>query len=138
MGDRTPITDVSSVPDDGSYRFVVEDLFTNEREAILVRCTDEPGIRGWINSCPHEDQRFDAGSGAPMRDGEIVCPRHGSMFDACSGDCGNGPAAGTTLPAVDIAVEGEEVLLADDSYTYVRDGGSEDDDGPSSTSHLSL
>lgn len=136
MGNGTPITDTSSV--EGGYLFTVEDRFTNEREAILVPCDAEPGVRGWINNCPHEDQRFDRGTGVPMRDGEIICPKHGSLFDACSGDCGNGPAAGTTLPAVEVAVEGDEVLLTDESYTYLRDGGVDDDEGPGSTSHLSF
>ena len=44
----------------------------------------------------------------------------------CEGDCDNGEAAGTTLPSVDIAERHGTVFLTDD------------DDGPSSTSHLQL
>lgn len=138
MVDGTTITAVADVPDGGSYRFTVRDRFTNEREAILVRCEEEPGVRGWINDCPHENQRFDRGSGAPIRDGEIICPKHGSLFDTCSGECGNGPAAGTTLPSVDVDVADGGVVLTDENYTYLHEGGVDDDDGPGSTSHLSL
>jgi nitrite reductase/ring-hydroxylating ferredoxin subunit len=138
MPEGTRIAAVDAVPARGSYLFSVEDAFTNEREAILVPCEDEPGVEAWLNNCPHEDQRFDRGDGAAMRDGEIICPKHGSLFDACEGDCGNGPAAGSSLRPVEIAVEDGDVFLVDDGYTYVKDGGLDDDEGPSSTSHLSF
>jgi nitrite reductase/ring-hydroxylating ferredoxin subunit len=137
MSAGTYITDVADVPDSGSYLFTAKDVFTNEREIILVRCDEEPGVRAWINSCTHEDQRLDRGTGAAMRDGEIICPRHGSMFDACSGECDNGEAAGTTLPSVELTVADEGIFLTDDNYTYLRDGGTGDEE-PGSTSRLSL
>jgi nitrite reductase/ring-hydroxylating ferredoxin subunit len=138
MSERTRIAAVDAVPARGSYLFSVEDAFTNEREAILVPCEDESGVEAWLNNCPHEDQRFDRGDGAAIRDGEIICPKHGSLFDACEGDCGNGPAAGSSLRPIEIAVEDGDVFLVDDGYTYLKDGGLDDDEGPSSTSHLSF
>ncbi|GAA0525619.1 Ferredoxin subunit of nitrite reductase or a ring-hydroxylating dioxygenase [Halorubrum aquaticum] len=137
MSDETRIVDLEAVPENGSYRFTAEDPFTNETELILVRCAEEPGVRAWSNTCPHESQRLDTGDGAAMRDDAIVCPRHGSHFDACSGACEDGPAAGTTLPGVELAVEDGTVHLADDRYTFLHEGGV-DDDEPGSTSHLSL
>ncbi|KTG11509.1 (2Fe-2S)-binding protein [Haloprofundus marisrubri] len=136
MVEGTRIASVEDVPEVGSYLFTAEDAFTNEREVILVRCETEPGIEAWINNCTHENQRLDRGSGAAMRDGEIICPKHGSMFDSCSGECDNGEAAGTTLPGVEIAVEDDGVFLSDDNYTFLRVGGVEDDGGPDSTSHI--
>ncbi|WP_117595485.1 Rieske (2Fe-2S) protein [Haloprofundus halophilus] len=136
MVDGTRIASVEDVPEVGSYLFTAEDAFTNEREVILVRCERDPGVEAWINNCTHENQRLDRGSGAAMRDGEIICPKHGSMFDACSGDCDNGEAAGTTLPDIEIAVENDTVFLTDDNYTYLHEGGTDDDDGPDSTSHI--
>ena len=97
MPDGTRVADVSEVPDSGSYLFTAEDGFTNEREVILVPCEDDPGIEAWVNTCTHESQSLDTGSGAAMREGQIICPKHGSLFDACSGECDNGEAAGTTL-----------------------------------------
>jgi hypothetical protein len=62
------------------------------------------------------------------------------MFDTCSGYCDNGKAAGSTLVDVDVVVEDGTVYLADDGVRFASEGGldDEDDDGPSSTSHLSF
>ena len=138
MSAKAKIADVDDVPESGSYLFTAEDAFTNEVELILVRCDDEPGIEAWPNTCTHQKQRFDRGEGAVIRDGQIVCPRHGSLFDTCSGACDNGPADGTELSDVDVAVDDGEVFLTDDNYTYLRSGGIADDDGPDSTSHISF
>jgi len=77
-----------------------------------------------------------------MRDGGIICPKHGSVFDACSGYCDNGDAAETTLLSVDITVEEGQVYLTDEDVDYLWEGPAgdddDDDDGPDSTSHLQL
>jgi nitrite reductase/ring-hydroxylating ferredoxin subunit len=133
----TRLTTAEQVHDDGSFLFTIEDANGVEDEVIVVPCDD--GVEAWINRCPHEAQRFDTGRGVPMRDGEIICPKHGSFFDSCSGHCDNGEAAGTDLPSVGLAVTHGDVYLSDDSVTYRHDGGIDDgDDGPSSTSHLSF
>jgi nitrite reductase/ring-hydroxylating ferredoxin subunit len=98
-------------------------------------------IAAWKNFCMHEpDQRLDrgVGRGAAMRDGELICPRHGSMFDAATGYCDNGEAAGQTLVGVDVAVRDGTVYLTDEGLTYEHAGGIDEDDGPSSTSHISF
>jgi nitrite reductase/ring-hydroxylating ferredoxin subunit len=137
MPNGTKLADVETVTERGSYRFTAADPFTNDREIVLVPCEEPPGIRAWVNTCPHESQRFDTGDGVPMRDGEVICPRHGSLFDACSGECDNGPAAGTTLRDVEVAVDDGAVYLVDDGYSFRHEGGTDDGD-PGSTSHLSL
>lgn len=136
MDESTRIATIDDIPESGSYLFTAEDAFGTEQEVILVRCEEEPGIKAWSNSCTHEDQRFDRGSGAAMRNGQIICPRHGSLFDSCSGTCDNGDAAGTKLPEIEITVADGAVFLTDDNYTYLHEGSSEDDAGPSSTSHI--
>jgi nitrite reductase/ring-hydroxylating ferredoxin subunit len=136
------LTTVDAVREQGSYVCPVRDNYGERDEVIVVPCEDEEGegpVLAWINRCTHEAQRFDTGRGVPMREDQIICPKHGSMFDACSGDCDNGEAAGTTLPAVEVAVEDGTVFLADADYTFVHEGKIEDDDGddgPSSTSHI--
>jgi len=135
------LTTVSEVHEQGSYVCTVRDNYGERDEVIVVHCTDDTAtqVRGWINRCTHEAQRFDTGRGVPMREGQIICPKHGSMFDACSGDCDNGMAADTTLPEVDLAVKDGTVFLNDNDYTFVHEGKIEDDDGddgPSSTSHI--
>jgi len=136
MTDRAELTAVERVHEEGSCLFTVTDSFDLEEEIVLVPCDDERGVTAWINRCTHEAQRFDTGRGVPMRDGQIICPRHGSMFDACTGYCDNGEAADTTLPAVEVTVEDETVYLTDEDYTLAHEGGIDDSDGPGSTSHL--
>lgn len=131
------LTTVDTVHEEGSWLFTVSDRFGDEEEVILVPCENE--VEAWVNRCTHESQRFDTGRGAPIRNGQIVCPRHGSMFDSCSGHCDNGEAADTTLPAVDITVHTDgTVFLTDDDVTFAHEGGIDDDDDPDSTSHISL
>ncbi|MFB6140928.1 MAG: Rieske (2Fe-2S) protein [Halosimplex sp.] len=148
MPDGARLTTVETVHEEGSFLFTATDQFDVEDEVIVVPCDDpaetegaagddEGGVAAWINRCTHEAQRFDTGRGVPMRDGEIICPKHGSFFDACSGDCHNGEAAGTTLPDVDVAVDDGEVYLVDDDYTFEHEGQIDDgNEGPSSTSHV--
>ncbi|UPV73965.1 Rieske (2Fe-2S) protein [Halorussus limi] len=175
MTGRTRLTTTETVRDERSWLFTVRDQYDELDEVILVPCEErevgeatadsadrqaadsaDSGVEAWVNRCTHEAQRLDRGFGAAMRDGQIICPKHGSMFDACSGYCDNGDAADTTLPAVEIAVEDGAVYLTDDGYEFVHegsieDGGAEggengagdadesqddDDDMPSSTSHI--
>lgn len=144
MTDRAELTTVERVRDKGSFLFTVVDSFDIEEEVVVVPCEREDGtddgnrdgVAAWVNRCTHEPQRFDTGRGVAMRDGEIVCPRHGSTFDACSGHCDNGDAAGSTLPEVDVGVEDGTVYLTDDDYEFAHEGGIDDSDGPSSTSHV--
>ncbi|RKD98007.1 Rieske (2Fe-2S) protein [Halopiger aswanensis] len=134
------LTTVETVHEEGSWLFTVRDQYGELEEALLVPC--EAGVEGWINRCTHEAQRFDTGRGAPIRNGQLICPRHGSMFDTCSGYCDNGEAADTTLPTVEITVRDDgRVILTDDELSFVGEGGIDEneddgDDGPASTSHI--
>lgn len=153
MTDETRLTTVETVQREGSWLFTVEDEYGADDEVILVPC--EEGVRAWVNRCPHETQRLDRGFGAAIRNGEVVCPKHGSMFETCSGDCDNGEAAGTTLVSVEVVVEDGDVFLADEDFKFSHEGGidaggGDDGDGhtsagndpgdesPGSTSHLSF
>ncbi|MEF8776505.1 MAG: Rieske 2Fe-2S domain-containing protein [Haloarculaceae archaeon] len=101
----------------------------------------DDGVAAWITTCTHEAQRLDRGGdvGAVTRDGQLVCPKHGSLFDTCEGSCDNGPAAGSPLVAVDIAVNRRGVYLTAEDYEFEHEGGVDDGDGiPDSTSHLRL
>ena len=133
---RTELTSVGTVREEGSWLFTALDAFDSPEEVLLVPCEEGTPVRAWVNRCTHESQRLDRGMGAVIREGGIVCPKHGSMFDTCSGYCDNGEAAETTLPDVDVTVENGTVYLTDDHYTFEHPGPVEDDDGPSSTSHI--
>ncbi|MFP8951818.1 Rieske (2Fe-2S) protein [Natrialbaceae archaeon A-arb3/5] len=144
MSGRYRLTSVETVKENGSWLFTVRDRHGTNEEVFLVPCdvNGRPPVEAWVNRCTHERQRLHReGVGAVLRDGGIVCPRHGSVFDACSGHCDNGEAADTRLSSVDITVENGQVYLTDDDVSYLREGGSDDDDddgGPRSTSHLQL
>ena len=161
MGSRYRLTSVETVREEGSWLFTVRDQHGNEEEYFLVPCDteahsassprsappreedeDRPNVEAWMNRCTHEAQRLHRKDvGAVVHGGGIVCPKHGSIFDACTGYCDNGEAADTTLPSIEIAVEDGQVYLTDDDVDFLREGGrrdDEDDDGPSSTSHLQL
>ncbi|PGF16982.1 (2Fe-2S)-binding protein [Natrinema sp. CBA1119] len=140
MSERRRLTTVETVHENRSWLFTIRDQYGEPDEAILVPCGDN--VEAWINRCTHEAQRFDTGRGAAMRDGQIICPKHGSMFDSCSGYCDNGEAADTTLSAVEVSVDDGVVYLTDDDVTFAHEGGidegddADDDDGPASTSHI--
>jgi len=139
---RTRLTTVEAVTERGTWLFHARDPYGDTEEIVLTLCEDgSPPVRAWRNRCTHESQRLDRGDpvGGVVRDGELVCPRHGSTFDTCSGDCDNGMAAGTTLPEIDVEVEDGVVFLSDSHYTFEGEGEAPDDDGdggPSSTSHI--
>ena len=122
--------------------FRADDLVVPGRRAVaavepLVGLED--GVSAWKNYCQHEtDQRLDRGNGAAMHDDQLICPKHGSMFDAETGYCDDGKAAGSTLVEVDVAVRHGQVYLTDDDLEFVAEGGIDDDGSPSSTSHLSF
>jgi len=130
------ITSVEEIPDGGSYLFTVREPDGSEEEVILLRLDDD--VTAWKNFCMHEtDQRLDRGMGAAVRDGGIICPKHGSIFDGQTGYCDNGKAKGSTLAEVDVTVQRGTVYLTDDGVEFAHDGGIDDDDDlPDSTSHL--
>ena len=138
MGEEE-LTSVETVIDEGSWVFTIEDEFGELDEAILVPCRDgEEPVRAWVNRCMHEDQRlYRRGIGAVIRDDQIICPRHESMFDNCSGDCDNGEAAGTNLIPIEIEIVDGQVRLTDETVSLCHAGTiDDDDDGPSSTTHI--
>jgi nitrite reductase/ring-hydroxylating ferredoxin subunit len=130
VSEGTRLTSVETVYENRSWLFTVRDEYGEPDEVLLVPCEDEEKeeVEAWVNRCTHEAQRLDRGFGAAIRDGQIICPKHGSMFDSCSGYCDNGEAADTTLVSVEIGVENGDVYLTDDDYDFSHEGSI--DDGP--------
>ena len=116
----------------------------DEREAILLRLADDEGeatddVACWLNVCQHMTHiPLDKGSGAPVRDGEVICANHGAMFEADSGRCTFGPCEGAFLTEVDVRVADGAVYLDDDAYAFAGRGPVEDDDDLSSDSNVIL
>jgi nitrite reductase/ring-hydroxylating ferredoxin subunit len=142
MATRYRLTSVETVEEEGSWLFTARNSRGEDTEVMVVPCEvdEKPPVEAWVNRCTHENQRlYREGIGAITRDGGVVCPKHGSIFDACSGYCDNGEAADSTLLSVDLEIEDGQVYLVDEDMTYLREGPADDDDdddGPQSTSHL--
>jgi nitrite reductase/ring-hydroxylating ferredoxin subunit len=143
MDEDSRIAAVADVPADSTFLFRVRDRDTDEeREAILLRIVDGDGgsdadgsdddageIACWLNYCQHFTHiKLDKGSGAPMRDGEVVCANHGAYFEGDSGLCTYGPCEGAYLEGVEVEVREGAVCLTDDAYEFVGVGPGEEDD----------
>jgi nitrite reductase/ring-hydroxylating ferredoxin subunit len=124
------ITSLDRVPEDTTLLFTVREVDTGEkREAVLVREDDGDGVAGWLNSCQHFTHiPLDKGSGAEMRNGEIVCTNHGAYFEADTGLCTFGPCEGAVLRDVAVTVDDGAVYLTDGEFAFVAVGGTESDD----------
>ncbi len=121
MDEDARVAALEEVPPDGSLLFTVRDGFDRE-EAILVRLGDEPDaddIAAWRNYCQHwTDVRLDKGSGVTLREGDIVCGKHGASFRPDDGYCTFGPCEGAYLDEIEIAVENGAVYLVDERYEF--------------------
>jgi nitrite reductase/ring-hydroxylating ferredoxin subunit len=83
MDAETRIVDVDAVPADGSVRFTLTEG-SETTEAILLRLAD--GIVAFENFSPHwRDVPLDRGSGATLRNDELVCEKHGATFETDTG-----------------------------------------------------
>lgn len=123
MDEDSRIADLDDVPTDSTLLFTIRDGF-DEREAVLTR-TDDGEVSAFENYCQHwTDVRLDRGGGADKRDGELVCGKHGALFEADTGLCTYGPCEGAVLQRVEVAVADGGVYLADDGYEFVEVGSS--------------
>ena len=128
MSTRCRIAATEDVSAETTYLFTVEEIESgDEREAILIRHDGE--IHGWLNYCQHFTHiKLDKGSGAEMRNGEIICTNHGAYFESDSGFCNFGPCEGAYLPAIEISVDDGTVYLTDEDYEFLRPGAIETDE----------
>jgi len=122
MSTASRIVSVDEVPEDTTFLYRLRSDDDEEpREAILLR--DEEGVVSWLNYCQHFTHiKLDKGSGAELRNGEVICTNHGAYFEVDSGRCTYGPCEGAYLNEVDVAVEDGDVLLVDEDYEFVGTG----------------
>lgn len=120
------IAALDDVPEDGTLLFTMRDGFDHE-EAFLVRLNGE--VAAWRNHCQHwTDVRLDKGSGAMVRDDEIVCQKHGATFEKDTGYCDFGPCEGSYLSEVAVTVCDDAVYLVDETYEFEKLGPSGEHD----------
>lgn len=126
MDEESRIAAVEEIPEDSSLLFTIRDGFDKE-EAILLALDD--GVIALKNYCPHwTDVRLDTGSGATVREEELVCEKHGATFETATGDCTHGPCEGATIEEVDITVRDGVVYLTADGYEFENLGPSGEHD----------
>ncbi|MFB6087353.1 MAG: Rieske (2Fe-2S) protein [Haloarculaceae archaeon] len=150
MDEQRRIADVAELSTDDTLLYRVRNGDgaaddAEEREAILLLLAPENGeepaerVVSWLNYCQHMTHiKLDKGSGAPVRDGEVVCANHGAMFDADSGQCTYGPCEGAFLTELAVSVADGGVYLADEDYEFVGRGPVEGDGDLSSDSNVIL
>lgn len=129
MDERSRIASVEAVHESNSVLFRVRERGDDAepREAILLGNGD--GVFAYLNYCQHFTHiRLDKGSGAPLRNGEVVCANHGAMFDVESGECTFGPCEGAFLNPLEVAVEDGAVYLADGDHEFVGVGPIEEEE----------
>ena len=129
MDEGRAIVARDDVPADGTLLFSMANG-ENGVEGILLELAD--GVVAFENYCQHwRDVRLDSGDGATMRDGEIICEKHGAYFESESGYCNFGPCEGAFLEEIDIEVTGGTVYLTDNRYSNPQLGPVAPDDGDS-------
>ena len=97
-------------------------------ERLLTRLDDDT-IVAYTNYCPHwRDVRLDTGSGATVRDGELVCGKHGASFEIATGNCDFGPCEGAVLDTFEVCIDDGAVYLTDPEWDSAERGLSEDRD----------
>lgn len=128
MASRQRIAGVDDVPDGTTRLLTVREAESGEeREVILVRA--DGGIHAWLNYCQHYTHiNIDKGSGAEMRNGELICENHGAYFESDTGFCNFGPCEGAYLNDVGIDVADDGIYLTDDGYEFVHEGPIETDE----------
>ena len=122
------ITDVAAIPAASTLLVTVEERESgDQREAVLIRT--DTGVRAWFNYCQHwRDVNLDTGDGAMVRDGELVCRRHGATFEADDGECTFGPCEGAVLDELPVRTAAGGVFLDSDDYAFGHVGPAEEDD----------
>jgi len=107
--------------------FTAKDGF-EKTEGLLTRLDDDTVV-AFTNYCPHwRDVRLDKGSSALVRNGEIVCQKHGATFEKSSGQCDFGPCEGAVLDTFEVTVDHGAVYLTDDEFDAAEPGLSEERD----------
>lgn len=127
------IAPVADVPTDGTLLFTMRardgDGAGDDVVEVVLSRRDDDEVVAYRNYCKHwTDVRLDTGSGAALRDGELVCQRHGATFERESSVCTFGPCEGAVLDRVGIRVADGTVHLAEDAFEFASLGGDEDRD----------
>jgi nitrite reductase/ring-hydroxylating ferredoxin subunit len=75
-------------------------------EKVVIAHTDK-GFFALIDECTHDSAPISDGR---IRDGQLLCKRHGARFDPATGDV-LAPPAVVPLDTLEIKIEGDDILV---------------------------
>ncbi len=109
-GARQRLIGLAEIPSGGFAE--IEAVLDGDAESLILY-RDGDRVRAWLNVCPHAGRRLDWAPGKFLKskEGHLVCASHGASFSLDSGECVAGPCRGAYLRAVEVTVQGEEVVL---------------------------
>lgn len=106
----TPIVRAEEVAEGAAVPFEAE-VGGLRRECVLLRVRGE--LRAWVNQCAHRRQPVVIDAQPLREDGTIECEAHGTVFDATTGECIDGPCTGAFLVPVPFHLR-DGIVTADD------------------------
>lgn len=103
-----PVCSVADIPTDGA-----KEIFVEGRGVVIVNRDGQ--YYAYANWCPHlgielnfmPDQFMDADNQF------LMCANHGALFEVDSGVCVSGPCGGDHLKPVELAVDGDQILIGE-------------------------
>ncbi len=110
----TVLAGLDEIPHDGG----LERVFGQGPGAFrLVLFRMGPGVRAYVNECPHAGIPFEFAPGVfcvTETDGRrvLLCPHHSAMFGLDDGLCWDGPCRGDRLERIEVEVHEGSVRVA--------------------------
>lgn len=85
-------------------------------QGFLAVFRQADSVSAWLNTCPHQARslNFAADEFLFTKQGRLVCPHHGAVFDTASGECLEGPCKGASLSPVPVEITDGVVWLRED------------------------
>ena len=98
VGPGDVLVPLAEVPREGAYEVSLDG------RRVLVARPDGTGVVAFDARCPHQ------GCSVRSTEAGLVCPCHGSAFEAATGEVLEGPATSPLTP-IAVAVRGDDVVL---------------------------
>ena len=106
---RKTLCRLSDLPD-GSATAIDLDRGGIAASAVLVRRGER--VFAYWNECPHAGRRLDWSPGRFLFEhGQLICAAHGACFVIESGRCTDGPARGSALTPLAVAVVDGDIVV---------------------------
>jgi nitrite reductase/ring-hydroxylating ferredoxin subunit len=116
---------MSDIPSQRAYGFCLTRLDDEGTASpwpiIVVRWGRK--VFGYVNKCPHDGVNLDWERGQFLdSDGtQLMCGKHGALFDLATGECVEGACKGSVLEGVSLAVIDDDICVL--GVTLAEDDG---------------